>query len=254
MSLHNNKIVISSIIYAASLLVIALVFGLWHNYQLKYGNENYLLFIILLIIAVSFFTWFYFTIFKVYRNERSEKSFMTAELLSKTDIIETTKSDEKPIEVFDKEAFFSGIIPVGKKSVVEYCEAILHNLSEKLNIVQGLFYIKLKNDDTFEPIARYAYYSDQTPPAFKMGESLPGQAIKDKKVVIIPNVPDDYISVVSGLGSSKPKNLVMLPIIAENEPVGLIEIAVFKTVDANLEPVLKELGGIIGKSIIKLMK
>lgn len=253
MPLYKNKILLSSIVYIACLLTIASIFGMWHNLQLINKTGNYIYFILLVFLAVTFISWFYFTIFKLYRKEISEIESMEPVLVSEVIISEITPSEESSIKTFDKEAFILDILPSNKKGVSHYCEAILQNLAVKLNIVQGLFYIKEEND-TFKAIARYAFYSEDLPPSFKIGENIPGQAMKDRRIVIIQNIPDQYIPVVSGLGKSKPKSLVMIPVFADNEPVGLMEIAVFKTIDPDIEPALKELSGIIGENLIKLMK
>ena len=40
----------------------------------------------------------------------------------------------------------------------------------------------------------------------------------------MPNVPDDYIKVTSGLGESVPRNIMVVPLIADNDVVGVIEL------------------------------
>lgn len=255
MQWHKNKLLVSSAVYAASLAVIAIMFGLWHNSFINGEKVNNLLFISLLFLTLAFFSWFYFTIFKTGREEKENTEERTKvvdfDLLDKT--IENV-AEEKPTESFDKDIFIKEILADNKKGLEEYCETLLKNLANKLNIVIGLFYVKSKTDELYESIARYAYYSEKTPPDFVPGESLPGQAVKDKRVLIITNVPESYLPVVSGLGNSKPRNIVMIPIIANNEPVGLIEIAMFKPMEPTMEPVLKDLGLSIGKDLIKLLK
>lgn len=256
MQLHKNKILIFSAVYIASLVVIASLFGMWHNLQLKNATKDYHMFLLLLLLLLIILSWLYFTLFNKFRKEIEEKEALELSNASTEDQPnqEAIQPEEKTKEIFDKEAFISAIVPTSRKSVNDFCEEVLQKMAAKMGIVQGVFYLKQKESELFEPVSLYAYYSDKTPPVFKFGESLPGQAVKDKRVVVIQNIPDNYIPVVSGLGSSKPKTLVMIPVISENEPVGLIEIAVFTSIDAEVEPALKESGAIIGKNIIKLIK
>jgi prepilin signal peptidase PulO-like enzyme (type II secretory pathway) len=255
MQLHKNKILIFSATYIVSLIVIASLFGMWHNTQIKDATNDYLQFLVMLVLLIAIVSFLYFSLFKVYRKEIEEREISeSGHSENDQQSSETTLKEEKTKETFDKEGFISGILPSSRKPLAEYCEETLQNLAGKMGIVQGLFYIKSKESENFEPLSFYAYYSDKKPPVFKIGESLPGQSVKDKRVVVIQDIPDNYIPVVSGLGSGKPKTLVMIPVIAEGEPVGLIEITVFTSVDTELEPALKELGAIIGKNIIKLMK
>ncbi|NJK94427.1 MAG: GAF domain-containing protein [Bacteroidales bacterium] len=247
---------VSSAVYAASLLVIILIFGMWHNSSSGVSKGNNIVFIALIFLATGFFSWYYFTIFKIYRKEYTEleaqQKMMTDNETVVVDILE--KTDDKITENFDKDEFIKLVTSSSKKNVPDYCESILKNLADQLNIVTGLFYYKPNDKDIFEPVARYAYYSDQNPPVFREGESLPGQAIKDKKILVIQNIPETYAPVISGLGSSKPRNLIMIPVYSENGPVGLIEIAIFKTVEPSLELALKELGKILGKNITNITK
>jgi hypothetical protein len=253
MPLHQNKILISSAVYVASLAVITIISGMWHNLQLKNGSGNDLSFIVLVILAVGSLSWFYYTIFKEYRKKETAQAPSEISAPKEETPDKPADNPENAAEIFDKDAFISGILPSNKKNVNEYCEGVLRNLAGKLGIVQGLFYARLNGDETYEAIARYAYYSDEVPPVFKIGETLPGQALKDRRIITLQNIPESYIPVVSGLGSSQPSTLVMVPVYADREPVGLIELAVFKKIGPEVEPALNELSRIVGKSLINLM-
>lgn len=248
----KNKIVTASIVYAASIFAILSVFGVWHNSVTNNAVQNYIFLIILLILLIFFLSWFYFLIFRLsgeLNNNTNLESQVAEVEVEKAEI--TDKTEEKT-ENFDKDVFIEGIIPSEKKDLKDFCEIILKNLSGKLNLVQGLFYVK--SGDVYEAVARYAYYSDEKPPVFKTGETIPGQAAKDKKIIIIQNIPDSYIPVVSGLGSSKPKNIIIVPVIHKDDTLGIIEVAVFTSINSNIEPALKDLGEIIGKTLIKFLK
>lgn len=254
MQLHKNKILIFSAVYIASLIVIASIFAMWHNAQLAKGPDGYLIFLLLLLALVAVISFFYLAVFRSCRKEIEEKTAAEASaLIEANQESEIVKEDEYVKESFDKKAFIESILPGNTKSIDEFCEETLRKLAAKLAVVQGIFYLKTGAEETFEPVSLYAYYSDKTPPRFKSGETLPGQALKDKRILIVQNIPENYVPVTSGLGSGKPKTLVLIPVIAENDPVGLIEIAVFSSVEGEMEPALKELGAIIGKKIIKLM-
>lgn len=254
MQLFNNKLLRSSLVYVLALIAVILIFGMWHNYAVK-ATTQYVFFIILIILILVFLSWLYFTIFKMSQeltdmiNSTKQE---TSEIIEQED--NTGHEEQADVKNFDKDAFIAGIVPSEKKDLKEFCNEVLQNFAGKLNIVQGLFYIKANGQDTFESIARYAYYSETNPPVFKIGESIPGQAVKDNKVLIIQNIPESYIPVVSGLGNGKPKNIIIIPVVGVSEAVGLIELAVFSTVDPDMETALKELSVTIGKNLSKLLK
>lgn len=132
-----------------------------------------------------------------------------------------------------------------------FAEGILSHLALKYEIVTGLFYVLEPNSDTFKCAGRYAWYSPDPPPEIRLGESLPGQAVKDKRILYITHVPENYLPVISGLGSSDPGYLLILPIIEEDRDLGFIEIATFKPFNENDIQVLTQLGKLIGKILIR---
>ncbi len=60
---------------------------------------------------------------------------------------------------------------------------------------------------------------------FVLGESLAGQAALERKRILIENVPTGYLSVGSGLGAASPVSVVMLPILFEDQVLGVLELA-----------------------------
>jgi len=132
-----------------------------------------------------------------------------------------------------------------------FAEGVLSHLARKYDIVTGLFYVPEPDSDVFKPIARYAWYSPDPPPEVRLGESLPGQAVKDKRMLYITHVPKNYLTVISGLGSSDPGYLLILPLIEEDKNLGFLEIATFKPLNENDLQVLTQLGKLVGKILIR---
>src|SRR6201996_2039186 len=60
---------------------------------------------------------------------------------------------------------------------------------------------------------------------FVLGESLAGQAALERKRILIENVPPGYLTVGSGLGVASPVSVVMLPILFEDQVLGVLELA-----------------------------
>ncbi len=62
----------------------------------------------------------------------------------------------------------------------------------------------------------------------KLGEGIAGQAALEKRLLSVTNVPVDYLSISSSLGDAIPRNILVLPLLHEEELVGLVEFASFK--------------------------
>ncbi|MGZ8295437.1 MAG: response regulator, partial [Telluria sp.] len=65
-----------------------------------------------------------------------------------------------------------------------------------------------------------------------IGEGVVGQAAFEKKRLLIGSVPQDYVQIVSGLGQAAPRNIVVLPILFEDEVKAVIELAGFTPFEA----------------------
>ena len=76
----------------------------------------------------------------------------------------------------------------------------------------------------FSRIATYAFQRGGMD-HFVLGESLAGQAALERKRILIENVPTGYLSVGSGLGAASPVSVVMLPILFEDQVLGVLELA-----------------------------
>ncbi|MBP1667780.1 MAG: bdlA 6 [Bacteroidetes bacterium] len=102
-------------------------------------------------------------------------------------------------------------------------------LTKYIAAIQGGFYLLNDADEHntfFELAAFFAYdrkkFADQKVP---YGDGLIGTAAKEQKTVYITQIPENYISVTSGLGQATPKCLLIIPIIRENEIHGALELA-----------------------------
>ena len=87
---------------------------------------------------------------------------------------------------------------------------------------------------------------------WQLGEGIVGQAALEKQRLLVANLPDDYIQIVSGLGQSRPRNLVVLPILYEHQVKAVIELAAFdpfQAIHLNFLDQLAEGLGIVFNSI-----
>jgi HAMP domain-containing protein/CheY-like chemotaxis protein/signal transduction histidine kinase len=116
----------------------------------------------------------------------------------------------------------------GQRDIEAVTRLILSELAPLVSAHHGVFFMM---DAHAEPprlkmIATYGYRSSRDlPTSFAPGEGLVGQCAIEKQRLWLTNVPRDYITVSSGLGSAPPTNIVVLPILFEQEVKAVIEIA-----------------------------
>ena len=90
--------------------------------------------------------------------------------------------------------------------------------------------MKKRNRYKLNLFAAYGYKSEKNiPTEFAIGEGLVGQVAFEKERIILSNVPGNYIKISFGLGKAKPANLIILPVLFENNVKAVIELASLDT-------------------------
>jgi PAS domain S-box-containing protein len=115
------------------------------------------------------------------------------------------------------------------------CDSLLSNLVKYLKANQGAIF--LMNDENLdkpviELISSYAWnrkkhISDK----IEIGEGLIGQSVLEKDTIYITDVPEDYITITSGLGDANPRSILIVPLIFNNEVLGVFELASFNSLE-----------------------
>ncbi len=141
------------------------------------------------------------------------------------------EEDEKRNWITRGLANFSETLRNNNDNIEKLSEDIVINLIQYLGCNQGGLFIV--NDDSGEAFlelkACYAWdkqkYLEQK---IHIGEGLTGQAWLEKDTVYITEVPDEYITITSGLGQSNPTSILIVPMIVNDAVFGVIELASFK--------------------------
>lgn len=131
-------------------------------------------------------------------------------------------------------------------------EKALRVVCSQLQASQGAVYVTTKQpaSSVLELRAGYALMKpDSQVIRYELGEGLPGQVAKEAQTVNLNTVPDGYIKILSGLGSSSPKHLLLVPIMANNSTVGVVEIASFNPLHRQHEALVKQSFEIMAKII-----
>lgn len=135
----------------------------------------------------------------------------------------------------------------------DYSDKLLSNLSKQYELVQGMVYTR-HNQNVFKKRGTYAFYQEDEAQDIKEGIGIAGQVATNKELINISNLPEKYLTVLSGLGSSSPTNLIIFPILFENEVIGIVELATFVKMDKFTEQVLMVLSRKLGEHISQIIK
>ena len=118
----------------------------------------------------------------------------------------------------------------GQRDMTTVSQMVLSELAPLVDAQQGIFYVNASNNG--QPLMRllgsYAYTERKNlSNEYRPGQGLVGQCIIERERILLTNVPDDYIHISSGLGEAKPLNIIVLPVLFENEVKAVIELASF---------------------------
>ena len=114
---------------------------------------------------------------------------------------------------------------------------VIKDLTKYVNAIQGGFYVLDDSDPYnrfFNLTAFFAYdrrkFADQK---IKWGDGLVGTCALEMKIIHLKDVPQEYITVTSGLGEANPNSLIVVPMIYEGEIFGVLEFASFSKFESN---------------------
>jgi transcriptional regulator with GAF, ATPase, and Fis domain len=236
------------ICYILFLLAVILLFAIVNNTQ---GGS--VAFYLLIFVAILLGTTL-FALALINLKTKSDKQISITQ--TNTSVSEKSESDldiEQQKEA-EHEIDIEAILPLKATEINRYAEEVIQNMADKFNIMQALFYVKNSTKENFVCNAQFAYFSETKPKNFKPGESLPGQAVKNKNIIVLNNIPDNYMTIASGLGKSKPKHLVLVPLKNQDEVIGLIEYATFEPITEKHQAALEGISKKVADTILKLSK
>lgn len=126
-------------------------------------------------------------------------------------------------------AQFSHLIQ-GERNLEAVSRLMLSHLAPLVGAQHGAFYVMdtEQSPPVLKLLGSYAYQErKQLSNQFHLGEGLVGQCAIEKQRILLTDVPSDYIRIRSGLGDARPLNVIVLPVLFENEVVSVIELASF---------------------------
>ncbi|HEX8760225.1 MAG TPA: HAMP domain-containing protein, partial [Pseudonocardiaceae bacterium] len=168
---------------------------------------------------------------------------------------ETIRANQEQDWLKTNLARLSGLMQ-GHRDLATVATLVMSELAPLVSAQQGAFFLVRREDDgppMVEFTAGYGIPDRAAVRSFALGESLVGQAALDKQVILVTEAPPDYATIRSGLGCAAPTNLLVLPLLFEDQALGVIELASvnqFTTVHRDLLELLRETIGVNVNTIL----
>ena len=144
---------------------------------------------------------------------------------------ETTRQNEEQDWLKTNLARISGQMQ-GQRNLETVSQLIMSELSPAVGAQHGAFFFadhdETRKDYELSLLASYGYTrEDGDVPRFRVGDGLVGQAAHEKKPIRIVDPPADYVKIASGLGESAPRDIIVIPVLFEEQVLAVIELASF---------------------------
>jgi len=139
-----------------------------------------------------------------------------------------------------------------RKTEKEILQRGLNSMCKQLDAAQGAIYLTTQKDDmrVLELSAGYALnMAESNKVQFEFGEGLVGQSALSGKSLYIDDIPEGYITVLSGLGSASPKFLNLAVIKKGNDIKGVIELATFSSLKEGARKQIDEMATLLADKI-----
>ncbi|WP_438496099.1 HAMP domain-containing protein [Paenibacillus sp. IHBB 3054] len=143
---------------------------------------------------------------------------------------ETTRINTEQDWLKTNLAKFSRLLQ-GQRDLYAVSRMILSELAPLVSMQHGVFYINepFNGEPVLKLFASYAYQSRKhLANEFRAGQGLVGQCLIEKQRILLTNVPGDYVVISSALGEAAPLNIILLPIIFEDQVLAILELASFR--------------------------
>ncbi|MGZ4616035.1 MAG: ATP-binding protein, partial [Actinomycetes bacterium] len=115
----------------------------------------------------------------------------------------------------------------GQRDLQALCTMLMSEITSVVQAQQGAFF--LLGADHSDPVLRlasaYAYGGEHA--EFHLGEGIVGQAAVERTRLRVEGAPASYLTIRGGLGEAPPADVLVLPVLFEEQVLGVIELASF---------------------------
>lgn len=121
----------------------------------------------------------------------------------------------------------------GGESKKALYQNFLQLVCDELEAGQGAFYEAYESEGIrkIRLVAGYALaVGEGSEVTYDFGEGLVGQSASEGKTLLVDDIPEGYIKIISGLGTASPRYLLIVPVKKDGNVRGVIEIASFKDI------------------------
>ncbi|MCC9307910.1 HAMP domain-containing protein [Kitasatospora sp. RB6PN24] len=143
----------------------------------------------------------------------------------------------------------------GQRDLGQVADLLLAELAPLVDAQYGVFYLAGESADGPElsAVAGYGIEPGDLARSFRLGESLVGQVGRDRRTMLVRSVPPGYATVRSGTGAAEVSELILLPVLMEDQLLAVLELASFQPFSALHRDLLDRFTAAVGANISSLL-
>ena len=107
----------------------------------------------------------------------------------------------------------------------DYGDRLLSGIAGAFDLLYGAFYIGADGGERFVRSGGFALGAGTGRAEFRPGEGLVGQAVRERRALTLPADAENAIAVAGGVVTIAPRTLWILPLIKQDDVLGVIELA-----------------------------
>ncbi|WP_224998874.1 GAF domain-containing protein [Cesiribacter sp. SM1] len=151
-------------------------------------------------------------------------------------LFKVAKEDQQRNWVNEGFTLFGDILRTHNSSINALCDAFISNLVKYVGANHGAIFVTARSEtqqqDVLTMVSSYAYDRKKyLQKEILLGEGLCGQAWQEQSIIHIDDVPEEYVQVRSGLGGANPTEVLVVPLITNEQVQGVLEMASFKSLE-----------------------
>ncbi|WP_230984211.1 HAMP domain-containing protein [Microbispora oryzae] len=161
---------------------------------------------------------------------------------------ESTRANQEQDWLKTNLARISGLMQ-GHRDLAAVAELVMNELAPLVGAQHGTFLLAEETSARTELRVVGSYGHREISRRYAMGESLVGQAALARRTILVEDIPPGYLTVASSLGQADPVSLIMLPVVVEDQVLGVIELASLRRFAKVHRDFLEQLVEIIGVNV-----
>lgn len=134
------------------------------------------------------------------------------------------------------------------------CDKLLDAVVEYTEAVQGGVFVFDDEKKALELVSCFAYGRKKyVEKSIEIGDGLIGESFRDGDRIILTEIPENYLEITSGLGQADPACILIQPLKAQEQVVGVLEIASFRVFEEKHLNLLSRISEVLASTLSSAM-